>query len=147
MPHPPRYANDTISNQSPTPLPSNRSFGFLFTAVFALVGGWMAWRQVAAYPWWLGASGLTLLVTLAWPAWLAPFNRAWMKLADVLGRIVSPIVLGVLFYLVVTPFGFIKRLTGWDPMPPPLSALLPLMVLSLISTRLGMPSGLSSPAL
>lgn len=105
-----------MSNQSPTPLPSNRSFGFLFTAVFALVGGWMAWRQVAAYPWWLGASGLTLLVTLAWPAWLAPFNRAWMKLADVLGRIVSPIVLGVLFYLVVTPFGFIKRLTGWDPM-------------------------------
>lgn len=105
-----------MSNESPPPLPSNRSFGVLFTLVFALVGAWMAWRGAPAYLWWLTASAATLVVTLVWPALLAPFNRAWMKLAAVLHHIVSPLVLGFLFYAVITPIGLAKRLTGWNPM-------------------------------
>jgi len=105
-----------MPNDSPPVLPSNRSFGLLFTLVFGLVGAWMAWRRVAAYPWWLGASAATLLVTLVWPSLLAPFNRAWMKLAELLNRIVSPLVLGILFFGLVTPIGFLRRLSGWDPM-------------------------------
>lgn len=99
-----------------TPLPSNRSFGTLFVVVFAAVGAWSAWRSSASYPWWLAAALATLLVTLAAPALLTPFNRAWMALGDLMGRIVSPVVLGILFFGVIAPFGIVRRLTGWDPM-------------------------------
>lgn len=111
-----KWKGATMSDESPPQLPNNRSFGVLFTLVFALVGAWMVWRGAPAYVWWLAASGVTLLATLAWPALLTPFNRAWMKLAEVLHRIVSPLVLGLLFYAVITPIGLAKRLTGWNPM-------------------------------
>jgi len=99
-----------------TPLPSNRAFGGLFVVIFSLIGLWSLWKQGSTYPWWFGASVLTLLVTLVAPGLLAPLNRAWMKLAEVLHRIVSPVVLGALFFLVITPFGWVKRRSGWDPM-------------------------------
>jgi hypothetical protein len=105
-----------MSDESPSTLPSNRSFGILFTVVFVLVGAWMAWRGTPAYRWWLAASGATLVITFAWPTLLTPFNRAWMKLAAVLHHIVSPLVLGFLFYILITPIGLAKRLTGWNPM-------------------------------
>jgi hypothetical protein len=107
-----------VSNNqsSPTPLPSNRSFGRLFVVVFALIGLWSLWRGGDTYLWWFGAAAIVLIVTLAVPDVLAPFNRAWMKLGELLGRIVSPVVLGFIFFLVITPFGVVKRLTGWDPM-------------------------------
>lgn len=97
-------------------MPSNRAFGGLFTAVFAIAGAWSLWRGGAAFPWWFGASAFTLATTLLAPALLAPFNRGWMALGNLLGRVVSPIVLGVIFFAVITPFGVIRRATGWDPM-------------------------------
>ena len=98
------------------PLPSNRSFGTLFVVVFVLLGGYSWWRGGAVYPWAFGLSALTLVVTLAKPVWLAPANRAWMKLAELLNRIVSPIVLGVIFYGVFTPTAWVMRSTGRDAM-------------------------------
>jgi hypothetical protein len=100
----------------PPPLPSNRSFGTLFVAVFALLGAFGWWRGSALYPWAFALGALVLLVTLAAPAWLAPANRAWMKLAAILNRIVSPIVLGVLFFVVLTPAAFVIRRLGRDAM-------------------------------
>ena len=98
---------------SHSPLPSNRSFGTLFVVVFAIIGGWLWWRGGAAQ-WWFTASGLTLVVTLVAPNALTPFNRAWMKLAEVLNRIVSPLVLGVMFYGMFAPMGWVMRLAGRD---------------------------------
>src|SRR5687768_14537502 len=85
------------------PLPSNRSFGTLFVAVFGLLAAYMWWHDVAAHPWLIGLSVLTLLVTLTRPDWLAPANRAWMKLAELLNRVVSPVILGVMFFGIFTP--------------------------------------------
>jgi Saxitoxin biosynthesis operon protein SxtJ len=99
---------------SSAPLPSNRSFGTLFVVVFAVVGGFIWWRGGGAFGWWFSLSGLTLLVTLAKPDWLTPANRAWMKLAEILNRIVSPIVLGVMFYGLFAPIGWAMRLAGRD---------------------------------
>jgi hypothetical protein len=98
------------------PLPSNRSFGTLFVVVFGLFGTYSWWRGGAAYPWAFGLSALTLAVTLAKPDWLAPANRAWMKLAELLNRVVSPVVLGVIFYGVFTPVAGAMRLAGRDAM-------------------------------
>ena len=67
-------------------LPSDRSFGWTFTGVFTLV----AFFQ----PWLLALAAATALVTLIRAHWLAPFNRAWMKLGEVLHHVVSPVVLG-----------------------------------------------------
>lgn len=96
------------------PLPSNRSFGTLFVIVFALLGTYSWWRGGEIYPWAFGLSMLTLLVTLAAPSWLAPANRAWMKLAELLNRIVSPVVLGVIFYGMFTPIAWAMRAAGRD---------------------------------
>ena len=98
------------------PLPSNRSFGTLFVVVFGLLGAYSWWRGGAAYPWAFGLSALTLAVTLAKPDWLAPANRAWMKLAELLNRVVSPIVLGVIFFGIFTPTAWVMRLAGRDAM-------------------------------
>ncbi len=97
-------------------LPTNRSFGLLFTVVFALVGGYLWWTHLAGHGWFFAAAALTLLVTLTVPAWLAPFNRAWMKLAELLNRIVSPLVLGLIFFGIFTPIAWGMRLAGRDVM-------------------------------
>lgn len=108
-----------ICAMTPTPLPSNRSFGLLFSIVFALAGGYIWWKHPGVHAWRYGllaASGLTLLVTLVVPSWLVPFNRAWMALAGLLHRIVSPLVLGLIFYGMFTPIAWGMRLAGRDIM-------------------------------
>lgn len=98
------------------PLPSNRSFGTLFVVVFALLAGLAWWHGKAAAPWLAGVSGLFAIVTLLAPKWLTPLNKAWMGLALILNKIVSPIVLGILYYGMLTPLGVGMRLMGKDPM-------------------------------
>ena len=99
-----------------SPLPSNYSLGLLFVAVFALVGSYVWWRGGSLHPWWFGLSASTLLVTLVAPGLLAPLNRAWMRLASILNTIVSPIVLGIMFFGVFAPIGIVMRLAGRDAM-------------------------------
>ena len=98
------------------PLPSNRSFGTLFVVVFALLGGLLLWRRSPAAPYLFIASGGVLLVTLFRPRALQPFNTAWMRLAYFIQLVTSPIVLGVLYFGVLTPIGALMRLRGRDPM-------------------------------
>ena len=99
-----------------TALPSNRSFGWTFTVVFIRAGLYGLWRGGAALPWLLALAAVTALVTLTRDTWLTPLNRAWMAFGELLGRIVSPIVLGVIFFGVFTPFAVVMRLFGRDAM-------------------------------
>jgi Saxitoxin biosynthesis operon protein SxtJ len=89
-------------------LPSNRSFGWMFTGVFAL--------GALFYPWVLALAAVSAGVTLAREQWLTPLNRGWMKLGELLGRVVNPVVLGMIFYGVFTPVGLAMRLAGRDAM-------------------------------
>ena len=107
--------NASLDQRSP-PLPSNRSFGILFVVVFALASAWAWWRDSTWLTGWVLAMVLTMGVTLAAPRLLTPLNRAWMKLAELLHRFISPVVLGLLFYAVVTPFGLVRRWLGGDPL-------------------------------
>jgi hypothetical protein len=93
--------------QATIPLPSNRSFGWTFTTVFALVA-------LFAYPWLIAVAALTAAVTLTRAHWLMPLNRAWMKLGEVLHHVVSPLALGLIYFAVFTPVGLVMRLAGRD---------------------------------
>lgn len=105
-----------MSNPGTAKLPSNRSFGWLFVTVFLFLAGLRWYRGGSGSGIWLlvGAAALLAVITLAAPGLLTPLNRAWMKFGEILGRIVSPIVLGVIFYLLITPFALVTRLFGRD---------------------------------
>jgi len=97
-----------------TTLPSDRSFGWTFTGLFVLAGAWGLWRGGAHTPLTFALAALTAAVTLARPLWLAPLKRAWMKLGEVLNRVVSPLVMAVIFFAVFTPVGLVMRAFGRD---------------------------------
>lgn len=100
----------------PPQLPSERRFGLLFIAVFAVVGIYAyfkGWGQTAVISL-AGLSGLIALITIIAPKLLAPFNRLWFQLGQLMGRIVSPIVLGAIFFLLLTPVAVVTRLFGRD---------------------------------
>jgi len=93
---------------------SDRSFGIVFALFFGLVAFWPLWHARPVRWWSAGLSGLFLVVTLFRSSLLHPLNRVWTHLGVALNRIVSPIVTGVLFYVVVTPISILFRWQGKD---------------------------------
>ena len=95
---------------------SDRGFGIVFAIFFALIG-LVPLRAHHPVRWWsLGLAGVFLLVALLKPAWLHPLNRVWTMLGILLGLVVSPLITALLFFLVVTPIGFLFRLLKKDPL-------------------------------
>lgn len=95
---------------------SNRSFGVVFTVVFLIIALLPLLKGEGPRVWGLVVSGLIAAVTLLRPSLLTAPNRLWMKFGLLLGRIVSPVVIGILYYGVITPFGIVMRLAGKDPL-------------------------------
>ncbi len=93
---------------------SDRSFGIVFTVVFAIIGALPLLSGGAPRIWSLAVSGGFLLVALVIPKILHPLNVVWMKFAAVLNSIVSPLVLGMLFFTTITPIGLLMRALGKD---------------------------------
>ncbi len=98
-------------------LPSERSFGLLFGIVFALLSayGWFfnGWSLVVVLSLVAVALAFVLLGFVA-PKVLGPLNWLWFQLGLLLGKIVSPIVLGAIFFLMLTPVSLVTRLFGRD---------------------------------
>ena len=90
--------------------PSDRSFGIVFTVVFTIVALLPLWRGAPPRWWAAGVAAVFGVAALVAPRVLAPANRLWLRLGLLLHRIVNPIVMGAVFYLVVTPFGLAMRL-------------------------------------
>lgn len=100
---------------APPTLPTNRKFGWFFAAVFAAFGAyayWKAWGGVSVAA--LILSTLFAAVTLVAPQLLSPLNRLWYGLGLLLGKIVSPVMLGIIFFVLITPISLITRLFGRD---------------------------------
>jgi hypothetical protein len=96
--------------------PSNRSFGVVFTVFFALIGLWPVVRGNEPKVWALAVSAVFLLFTLLFPRALTPLNRVWSAFGLVLHKIVSPVVLGFVFFAVLTPTGYLMRRAGKRPL-------------------------------
>ena len=95
---------------------SDRAFGYVFAVFFALIAGLSWYNDGGHWHWWLGGGALFALVALASPSLLAPLNRLWTKFGLLLAAVISPVVLGLVFYLCITPIGFLMRLFGKDPL-------------------------------
>jgi hypothetical protein len=95
---------------------TNRGFGLVFAAAFLVIAGWPLFHGESPRWWSCGVAAAFALIALTKPALLAGLNRLWTKLGILLGKVVSPIALGVLFYGVLTPVGLFMRLTGKDPL-------------------------------
>ena len=95
-------------------LPSNRSFGVVFFIVFFIVSLWPLLNNDQIRYWALFVSILFLLLGTINSKILTPLNKIWFKFGILLGRIVSPVVLAIIFFLVVTPTGLIMRILGKD---------------------------------
>jgi len=89
-------------------------FGFLFAAVFVIVAFWPLWPLHAPNLYWLAGAGAWAAVALICPRLLAPLYKLWMKFGHVLGWINARIILGVVFFVMVTPIGLVMRLSGKD---------------------------------
>ena len=94
--------------------PSDRNFGGVFAAAFLLFGLWPLRHSRPVRLWCLVLSGTLFVVTLAWPTLLHGPNRIWTRCGILLGRVVNPIVTGLLFYLVFTPTAVVLRWMGKD---------------------------------
>jgi Saxitoxin biosynthesis operon protein SxtJ len=95
---------------------TDRMFGLVFAAVFAVVAAWPLISGQAPR-WWAAAVAAAFAVAaLLKPLLLAAPNRLWTRFGVMLGKVVSPIALGVLFYGVISPLGIALRLVGKDPL-------------------------------
>jgi hypothetical protein len=89
-------------------MPSDRKFGWTFTVIFVLLGAF------AYSPVLVGLGAILALITLTRAHWLAPAKRAWMKLGELLHHVVSPVVMGLIYFAVFTPTAIVMRLAGRD---------------------------------
>jgi predicted membrane metal-binding protein len=101
-------------DRGPDPESSDRSFGFVFAGVFALVAGWPLWSGGSPRWWALGLAGAFALAAVVRPAILHLLNRAWLALGRLLHLVMSPIVMGAIFFLCITPIGWVMRRRGKD---------------------------------
>jgi hypothetical protein len=94
-----------------------RRFGFTVGSAFGVLGTLVHWRGVSAVATvFLGVAGVLLLAALIVPRRLQPVQRAWMRFALLLSKVTTPVFMGIVYFLVVTPTGLLMRAVGRNPM-------------------------------
>ena len=93
---------------------SNRNFGIVFFIVFLLIATYPLINYGEIRQWSLILSLIFLILGLINSKILTPLNKLWFKFGIFLGKIISPLVMGIIFFFVVTPIGFIMRLLSKD---------------------------------
>ena len=95
---------------------SERSFGLVFAGFFALLGALSLYSGAERWHYWFPLAGVFAVLAYAAPRLLAPLNRLWAKVGLLLHMVISPVILGILFYVCVTPIGVLMRISGRDPL-------------------------------
>ena len=93
---------------------SNRSFGTVFFVVFLLIGLWPVLNGNEPRIWSIVISLIFFILGILNSKILTPFNKAWFRFGIFLGNFISPIIMGIVFFLVVTPTGLIMKLFRKD---------------------------------
>lgn len=95
---------------------TDRVFGFVFTSFFLIVATLKHWPDLMAGASWFLIAALICAIAIICPKILKPFNIVWMRFGLLLHRVMNPIVMGLLFFCVLTPMGLLARAFKWDPM-------------------------------
>ena len=96
-------------------LPSNRKFGLFFTSIFLLTASYSYYVDSELMVYILGViCGIFLIITIINADALLPLNKLWMKFGILLGKIVSPIIMGIIFFGIFTPIAILMRFSGRD---------------------------------
>ena len=93
---------------------SNRSFGILFSIVFAIIAFWPIINGNPLRLWSIPISVIFLVLGLLNSKLLNPLNIVWVKFGELLGRIIAPIAMSIIYFIFVTPIGLFMRLIGKD---------------------------------
>ena len=93
---------------------SNRSFGLVFFVLFLIIGLWPLINNNEIKIWSIAISVVFLVLGLLNSKLLLPLNKLWFKFGLLLGKIISPLVMGIIFFLVVTPIGLLMRMLKKD---------------------------------
>lgn len=112
----PTASHEDFSRATPVTGSSDRSFGLVFAAFLALVGLSPLLHHRGPRLEVLVPAALFLAAALVAPTLLAPLNRLWFRFGLLLHRLVSPVMMAAIFYLVVTPAGLLMRWRGKDPL-------------------------------
>ena len=92
----------------------NRSFGLLFSLVFFALALWLLTKKGEINLYLILISLIFLILGLFNSKILSPLNKAWIKLGEILGRIIAPVVMAIVYFLILTPISLIVRLIGKD---------------------------------
>ena len=93
---------------------SEKSFGILFGVVFIIISVWPLFYSNSLRVWSLILAIIFFFIAFLKPLLLKPFNNAWIKLGELLGRIIAPIVMAIVYFLILTPISLLVRLFGKD---------------------------------
>jgi len=108
--------HETLTGVTEVKVGSEKSFGLVFAALFALIAVWPLKDGGELRLWAIAVAAAFAVAALAAPRVLRPLNLLWFKFGMLLHHIVTPLVMGLLFFLTVTPVGLLMRATGKDPM-------------------------------
>ena len=93
---------------------NNKSFGILFFLVFLLIAIWPVINSEPIRIWSIIISILFLILGITNSKILTPLKRGWIKLGEILGKVVAPIIMGFIYFIIITPIGILMRLFGKD---------------------------------
>lgn len=95
-------------------LPSNKNFGLFFTSIFFLISIYYLLEKSLLFYIFTSLFSIFLIITIVKPSLLKPLNKLWMMLGYLMGMIMNPIVMGVIFFLLITPIAIITRIFKRD---------------------------------
>ncbi len=93
---------------------SNRSFGLLFFIVFLIIGLWPLKNDLELNYIFIGISIIFLILGLLNSKVLTPLNKIWVKFGELLGKIIAPLVMALVYFFILTPISLIMRIFGKD---------------------------------
>ncbi len=93
---------------------SNKSFGVVFFLVLGLLGIWPYLSGGDPIYWLILLSIIFLFLGLINSKVLSPFNKIWIKFGEILGRIIAPLVMGIIYFIILTPIGILMKFLGKD---------------------------------